>query len=532
MEKTRENILAGFMSNESVLKKHYNMDSSRLVRYFKDSRDNWKKKALEKQKKLRLLEQKVRDLEKSREQWKYKAKESEKQVKKLAKKIEEKKTDDSQKTKLITAKKHHYSICTIKLSIQQVINGGNSYRSVGKTMKLLSENFEVNSPHFSSIRKWIGRVGLYELLRTKEKREDWIFIVDLTLELGREKAMIIYGISSEKYQNIIVKEKRALKHTDGEILSLEVTSKANGEFVREKLEILSNQVGIPQQILADHGSNLKKGLQLYQKDYPDVIYTYDVTHAMSNLLKQQLSLDQIYQNFIKSCHQCRLSLQQTELAFLAPPSQRSQCRYFNVERLINWGKRLLNAPIQMLVELIPSIDTKVIYKRLKQKISWLINYKKYLDKWEIMVFLTRSLELQLKLEGINQQSLKKFEKQISSIAIPRELLDFKQKIVNYISLEISKLKPNKTVLATTDVLESIFGKYKHFSSRCPLKDLRQMLLTIPLFTINFTTDVVKTALETVRDIDLQEWVDQVFDQSMLSKRKTLFSAANSDMESA
>ncbi|MDJ0569114.1 MAG: hypothetical protein QNJ53_08690 [Pleurocapsa sp. MO_192.B19] len=60
-----------------------------------------------------------------------------------------------------------------------------------------------------------------------------------------------------------------------------------------------------------------------------MICTYDVTHAMSNLLKQQLSQDESYHNFLDACHKCRLKLQQTELAFLAPPSQRSQCRYFN-----------------------------------------------------------------------------------------------------------------------------------------------------------------------------------------------------------
>lgn len=57
-----------------------------------------------------------------------------------------------------------------------------------------------------------------------------------------------------------------------------------------------------------------------------------------------------------------------------------------------------------------------------------------------------------------------------------------------------------------------------------------MLLTIPLFTMNLTTDVVKNALETIRGIDLEEWVDKVFRQSMLSKRKTLFSAASYDMK--
>ncbi len=57
-----------------------------------------------------------------------------------------------------------------------------------------------------------------------------------------------------------------------------------------------------------------------------------------------------------------------------------------------------------------------------------------------------------------------------------------------------------------------------------------MILTIPLSTMKLTTDVIKTALETVRGIDLSSWVNDVFGQSMLSKGKTLFAAANSDIK--
>jgi hypothetical protein len=126
--------------------------------------------------------------------------------------------------------------------------------------------------------------------------------VDLTLELGQEKAMVIYGLSQESYQRINHQEKRALRHTDGEILMMEVLSQATGEVIKDKLELLSQTVGIPQQILGEHrrcafgehGSNLKKGIFLYQEEHPDV-----------------------------------LQIQQTELSFLTPPHQRSQCRYFN-----------------------------------------------------------------------------------------------------------------------------------------------------------------------------------------------------------
>ncbi len=56
---------------------------------------------------------------------------------------------------------------------------------------------------------------------------------------------------------------------------------------------------------------------------------------MALILKHELILSEKYQSFIKHCNLCRHQLQQTELYFLSPPSQRSQCRYFNVETLVN-----------------------------------------------------------------------------------------------------------------------------------------------------------------------------------------------------
>jgi hypothetical protein len=58
----------------------FKSSTSRLARLFRASRDNWKEKALEKQKKLRALEIKVRDLSASREYWKNRAIAAEKGV--------------------------------------------------------------------------------------------------------------------------------------------------------------------------------------------------------------------------------------------------------------------------------------------------------------------------------------------------------------------------------------------------------------------------------------------------------------------
>lgn len=69
--------------------KEYKSQSKRLVRLFKKSRDNWKEIALQRHKKLRALEIKIRDLTASRENWKQRAMTAEKELRLLRKEITE-----------------------------------------------------------------------------------------------------------------------------------------------------------------------------------------------------------------------------------------------------------------------------------------------------------------------------------------------------------------------------------------------------------------------------------------------------------
>jgi hypothetical protein len=61
------------MENERIINKKF-------ANWINESRNNWKKRALEKQQKLREAQIKIRDLERSREKWKKKAKENQKRA--------------------------------------------------------------------------------------------------------------------------------------------------------------------------------------------------------------------------------------------------------------------------------------------------------------------------------------------------------------------------------------------------------------------------------------------------------------------
>jgi hypothetical protein len=412
--------------------------------------------------------------------------------------------------------------------MELLIKCGISFRGIEKTLEVFNNSKEQKIPHFTCIRKWLGRIGLYELNRTKEYRHDWIFIMDFTVELGKQKALVVLGLSQKHLMEEIIPSVRGISHKDVELLGLEIMESTTGEIIKQKLNEISLRVGKPIQIVADHGSDLARGIKLYQQENNDLIYTHDVTHAMALLLKYELNCDDKYQLFMQKCHMCRQQLPQTELSFLSLPPQGSKCRYFNVERLTEWGLKFLKYPEDTLVKLVKNADESVINQKLVDKLGWLVDYEPELKRWHQMTVLTRTIETQFKKLGINQQSLANFQKNHWEF-VQHELLNFHQRICDYLITQTAKIESKKSFLATSDVIESLFGKYKEFSARCPFKEMSQMLLSICLSTMNLTTSVIKNALETISFANVSAWSKEVFGQSTLSKRKILFSAELEDI---
>ncbi len=571
----------------------YKSPASRLARLFKKSRDSWKERAIHRQKQTRALRVKVNDLTESRDRWKEKAKESQRELdqSKAAEKLGLGEKGGvvsralegtilpagSEEIALSAPARHHYPVYVIQLGIQQIVQGLNSLRGSQRTFELFGQFFAVPSPSFSSIRSWLFRLGLYQLQRESEYRSDWIMILDLTIELGQAKCLVILGVPATD----LVETGYALRHQSVEVLALEVLTHSSGEIIAQKLLDLSEQVGTPVQILADHGSDVKKGVELYQQKKSEVLYTYDVTHQMALLLKKELENDSRWQAFVSQCSLSRKQIQQTELYFLVPPKQRQKARYLNVEPYVHWAQQILRYQEQGDFSRISSVftldeqtisvlqeqlDEKTLgqlsvmerqeystqkrfirslsqhiepivlaqkeaiicqaadvgRRRFQEKLGWLTQYKEDVTTYAQMIEIVHRVEKQVKQEGLQRASSAIFEKNIETVSLRPRGQQLKAQVVEYLEREGRKIPEGQTLLATSDIIESIFGKYKLFSSERSLKEMGKIVLTIPVFTSNITSDLVKKAMESVRDIDVAEWSNQVFGQSMLSKRRAVF----------
>jgi len=565
----------------------YKSPASRLVRVFKKSRDQWKERANQKQKRIRGLEIQVRDLSRSRERWKEKAKQAQQELAQLKREQAGKTEPDSQaiadpgeQTAYSGVPAgHHYPVFVIQIAIEQIIHSLQSYRGCQKSFEVFSRFFPLPQPSFSCIRHWLLRVGLYELQQEPPAHSDWIIILDLTLELGQHKCLVILGVSASR----LVETSFVLSHQDVVVLELAVLSSCTGEVIAQTLNRLTEQIGPPLQIVSDQGSEVRKGLALYRQQYPTVIWTYDVTHQMALLLEKELAQDERYQAFCRQCTLTRHQTKQTALYFLAPPAQRPKARYLNVDEQIRWAQQLLHYQAQgdfsaitphfsldqialsrLQSQLDPASLTDLaqlqdkIYpdrpsfcrhlsqtlgaerwaeyapallraadlgRRLfDQKLGWLQAYQADISLYAHMMTFVHQVQAQLKHHGLSRTSPERFATQTLTGPLSPRLDRFRSHILTYLQTQAQPLTDEQTLLATSDVLESIFGKYKLFSTERAFKEIGPLVLLIPLFTVKLTAQRVKQALEKVRTIDVQEWAKQLFGSSMLSKRRAVLQA--------
>ena len=200
-------------------------------------------------------------------------------------------------------------------------------------------SIDVRIASYYSVRLWLLRLGLYQLSRPKVRADDWMWIVDHTMQLGERKCLIIVAIRQSAWDA----EDRVLSHEDVELIDLVPVTESNGKVVYRQLQAAAAKTGVPRAITSDNGPDLHRGIALFRKKHPTTAWLYDIKHKTACLLKHALEGDAAWQMFVAQVHRFKQQVSLTPLAGLAPPQQRSKARYMNVDVLVDWAQGILAA---------------------------------------------------------------------------------------------------------------------------------------------------------------------------------------------
>lgn len=142
-----------------------------------------------------------------------------------------------------------------------------------------------------------------------------------------------------------------------------------------------------------------------------------------------------------------------------------------------------------------------------------------------MLNILHAVKHEVKSNGFNSQTTGAVRRAISKLEIdnPR-LKTIEAQVIEYIEEE--SIAMNGVYLGCSDIIESIFGKYKNFSSKSSMKEIGRSILTIPAFVGKIKHDEVKQAMETISANEVPKWLKENIGISFFTKRKEAFKLCN------
>jgi hypothetical protein len=371
-------------------------------------------------------------------------------------------------------------------------------------------------------------LGLYELQRPKEAADDWVWIIDHTVQTGNGKCLIVVGVRLAVWNAKRVAaleqapdESFSLTHQDLSVWSIDLMESSTAQDVCEQLDSLVARTAItPCAILSDQGADVRCGAEMFcESTAPAAVVVFDIAHAVANAVKRQLHQDAAWRQFLVDMGHCKSLIRQTPLAFLLPPELKTKARWMNLEPLVAWSRRVsqfLRDPVAGLAQAQVEIDLET----LERKMGWLRQHTASIARWSEMLEAGATILNYTRNHGYHAQACEELRPLLSSFtqgpaqAVSGECLEFIQRQ--------SQQAAQQRFLGTSEVLESLIGKGKQLQGRHK-SGYTKSVLAMAAAVLPRTTQIIQEALATVKVRDLTDWIQSHLGLSLQSQRQRALS---------
>lgn len=362
-------------------------------------------------------------------------------------------------------------------------------------------------PSFGAIRSWLLRVGYYALTKPLDRAKPWLWLVDHTIQLGMQKILVILGCPLDQ----VPFGQRALQLTDLQLVALVPMEKSNGAAVEAELDKAAQRTGAPRLIISDQGSDLRKGIADFQSWYPRTLYVPDAAHYGATLLEHAWDGQPRWQQFVKELQNSSAQLRQTSAAYLLAPRMRPKARFMNVQVQLRFARRVL----KLLTREIPHPKALEYY-------GWLRDFSEDLAVWEHEHGLVRTMIELVRVQGLQAGTLPLLEQAWGVIGIRESTVRIAERLREYVIHHQPK-NPEERLVASTEILESSFGKLKRIERNQSSDGMTGLVLAMGAIVGACSDEHLKEALDATPEKKVDNWVKRTLGQTMQWFRRQFFS---------
>lgn len=418
---------------------------------------------------------------------------------------------------------------TRALCVMLVVAGALSFRSVPRALGILQESGWIpvcRLPHFTSIINWTLRSGIAVYKDVTTLNEPWFGIVDCSIDIGIRKALVVLRVPL----SVVQSKNGAIGLDDCECIGLKVSTVWNGELVEKELADVFDKGGKPIAIIKDQGSDLSKGIRLYNeknngknKYANEISVIDDVGHFAANALKAEFSQTTDFKRFLELVNTGSAKIRQTEMAHLLPPKIRSKGRFQGITKLSNWAGKILN-----LLSAICLSKQEDPQSKLWDAFHELLDLQIFLERFVEIGSTIESFLALMKHYGLNQNSYIKAKSLLEKL--PKKSI-VRVRLEGWLSkhLEIQNLLglKHKRLLVSDDVIESLFGRFKVLVQRSPRAELNRLVYVLPLLCGNHNRVQVVQAIGECSQMEMVRYLADNIPTTLRQQRDKTFDSLQS-----
>lgn len=365
-------------------------------------------------------------------------------------------------------------------------------------------------PSFSAIRSWLLRVGHYALTKPLDRAKPWLWLVDHTIQIGTQKILVILGCPLDQ----VPFGQRALQLADLQLVALVPMAKSNAAAVEAELETAARRTGAPRLIVSDQGSDLRKGIADFQSWYPRTLHVPDAAHYGATLLEHAWDDQPRWQQFIKELQNASAKLRQTTAAYLLAPRMRPKARFMNVHVQLRFARRVL----KLVLRDVPHVKAVASY-------GWLSDFQEDLAVWEREHGLVQKTIELVRVEGLHAGTLPLVEQAWGAIGTRDSTVHIAERLRDYVT-HYQPANPEERLVASTEILESSFGKLKRIERDQSSDGMTGLVLAMGALVGTHTEDDLKQALDATPQKTADHWIKRTLGHTMQWFRRQFFGATN------
>jgi hypothetical protein len=162
--------------------------------------------------------------------------------------------------------------------------------------------------------------------------------------------------------------------------------------------------------------------------------------------------------------------------------------------------------------------------KFEEIFGWTIDSSSQINFFSRLLQMVEFVETELKTKGLNRRTVAKCRKQVKRLGNCERSRAFGNDITAFLEQQLTQVPKGKTYLASTDIVESVIGKFKFLNQRvASVYGINQSILLFGAITAKITPEKVKNAMEAVPWSKVKQWFKEKLPVSNLAKRcKALF----------